>query len=164
MLNSNLVSTPIECGVKLSKHDDEEKVNPTFFKSLVESLRYLTCTRPDILFGVGLVSRYMKAPMMTHLKTAKRILRYLKDTLDDGLLYSLSKDFKLVGYNDSDWAGDMDDGKSTTSFVFYMGDTTFTWTSKKQPIVTLSTCEVEYIVATSGVCHAMWLRSLLKEL
>ena len=58
----------------------------------------------------------------------------------------------------------MDDRKSTTGFVFYMGDTTFTWTSKKQPIVTLSTCEAEYVVATSSVCHAVWLRSLLKEL
>ena len=87
MLNSNLVSTPIECGVKLSKHDDEEKVNPTFSKSLVGSLRNLTCTRPSILFGVGLVSCYMEASTMTHLKTAKRILCYLKDTLDYGLLY-----------------------------------------------------------------------------
>ena len=87
MLNSNLVSTPIECGVKLSKHDDEEKVNPTFSKSLVGSLRNLTCTRPSILFGVGLVSCYMEASTMTHLKTAKRILCYLKGTLDYGLLY-----------------------------------------------------------------------------
>ena len=67
MLNSNPVSTLVECGVKLSMHDDEEKVNPTFFKSLVGSLRYITCTRPGILFGIGLVSRYMEAPMMTHL-------------------------------------------------------------------------------------------------
>ena len=86
MLNSNLVSTPLECGVKLSMHDNEEKVNPTFFKSLVGSLRYLTCTRPYILFIVGLVSRYMEAPTMTQLKTTKRILRYLKGTLDYGLL------------------------------------------------------------------------------
>ena len=96
MLNSNPVSTLVECGVKLSKHDDEEKVNPTFFKSLVGSLRYLTCTRPNILFGVVLVNRYMEAPTMTHLNTAKRILRYLKGTLDYGLLYSPSKDFKLA--------------------------------------------------------------------
>ena len=60
MLNSNSVGTPVECGVKLSKHDNEENVNPTFFKSLVGSLRYLACTRPNILFGVGLVSRYME--------------------------------------------------------------------------------------------------------
>uniref|UniRef100_A0A2N9G770 Integrase catalytic domain-containing protein n=1 Tax=Fagus sylvatica TaxID=28930 RepID=A0A2N9G770_FAGSY len=164
MLDCKPVSTPVECGVKLSRHDEEENVNPTLFKSLVGSLRYLTCTRPDILYGVGLVSRYMEAPTMTHLKTAKRILRYVKGTLDFGLLYSPSKEFKLFGYSDSDWAGDMDDRKSTTGFVFYMGDTTFTWTSKKQPIVTLSTCEAEYVAATSSVCHAVWLRSLLKEL
>ena len=96
------------------------------------------------------------------MKTTKRILR--KGTLDYGLLYSPSKDFKLVRYNDSNWVGDTDDRKSATIFVFYMGDTTFTWTSKKQPIVTLSTCEAKYIAATSSVCHAIWLRSLLKEL
>ena len=143
MLNSNLVSTPVECGVKLSKHDDEEKVNPTFFKSLVGSLKYLTCTRPNILFGIVLVNRYMETPTMTRLKAAKRIVRYLKGTLDYGLLYSPSKDFKLVGYSDSDWARDTNDRKNTTGFVLYMGDTTFTWTSKKQPIVTLSTCGAE---------------------
>jgi hypothetical protein len=69
-----------------------------------------------------------------------------------------------VGYSDSDCAGDIDDRKSTTSFVFYMEDTTFTWSSKKQSIVTLSTCEVEYIATTSCVCNSIWLRRLLKEL
>ena len=118
MLISNPVSTPVECGVKLSKHDDKEKVNLTFFKSLVESLRYLTCTRPNILFGIVQVNRYMEVPTMTHLKTAKRILRYLKGTLDYGLLYSPYKDFKLVGYSDSDWARDTDDRNNTIGFVF----------------------------------------------
>ncbi|KAG6480703.1 hypothetical protein ZIOFF_057288 [Zingiber officinale] len=79
MDNSKSINTPVECGVKLSKHDEEEKVDPTFFKSLVGSLRYLTCTRPDILYAVGLVSRYMEDPTTTHLKIAKRILRYIKD-------------------------------------------------------------------------------------
>ena len=74
-------------------------MNPTLFKSLVGSLRYLTCTRH---YGIGLVSHYMEAPTMTHLKTAKRILRYVKGTLDFGLLYSLSKEFKLFCYSDSD--------------------------------------------------------------
>ena len=50
------ISTPVECGVKLSKHDEGEDIDPTFFKSLVGSLRYLTCTKPDILYTVGLVS------------------------------------------------------------------------------------------------------------
>ncbi|KAG6509927.1 hypothetical protein ZIOFF_027935 [Zingiber officinale] len=127
MDNSKSINTPVECGVKLSKHDKEEKVDPTFFKSLVGSLRYLTCTRPDILYAVGLVSRYMEDPTTTHLKIAKRILRYIKGMIDFGLLYSTSNHFKLEGYSDSDWGGDIDDRKSTTGFVFFMGDTTFTW-------------------------------------
>ncbi|KAG6469249.1 hypothetical protein ZIOFF_073955 [Zingiber officinale] len=102
--------------------------------------------RPDILYAVGLVSRYMEDPTTTHLK---RILRYIKGMIDFGFLYSTSNHFKLEGYSDSDWGGDIDDRKSTTGFVFFMGDTTFTWMSKKQPIVTLSTCEAEYVVATS---------------
>ena len=159
-----MISTLVECRVKLSKHDEGESIDPTFFKSLVGSLRYLTCTRPDILYAVGLVSRYMENPTTTHFKTAKRILRYIKGTIDFGLLYSFSNDYKLVGYSDSDCGGDIDDRKSTSGFVFFMGDTAFTWMSKKQPIVTLSSCEAEYVAATSCVCHAVWLRNLLKEL
>ncbi|KAH9697038.1 hypothetical protein KPL71_023433 [Citrus sinensis] len=158
------ISTPVECRVKLSKHDEGEDIDSTFFKSLVGSLRYLTCTRPDILYVVGLVSRYMENPKTIHFKAANRILRYIKGTINFGLLYSFSNYYKLVGYSDSDWGGDVDDRKSTIGFVFFIGDTTFTWMSKKQPIVTLSTCEAEYVAATSSVCHAIWLRNLLKEL
>ncbi|CAL1356029.1 unnamed protein product [Linum trigynum] len=164
MENCNPVSTPAECGLKLSKDDKGEKVNLTEFRSLVGSLRYLTCTRPDILYAVGLVSRYMEAPAMSHWNAAKRILRYIKGTIDHGLLYTKSEIFKLVGYCDSDWAGDMDDRKRTTGFVFFLGDTAFTWSSKKQAIVTLSTCEAEYVAPTSCACHAIWMRKLLKEL
>ncbi|KAG6409034.1 hypothetical protein SASPL_132064 [Salvia splendens] len=135
-----------------------------YYKSLVGSLRYLTCTMPDILYATGLVSRYMENPTTSHFKAAKRILRYLRGTIDYGLFYSQSNDYKLVGYSDSDWAGDNDDRKSTSGYVFYMGDTAFTWMSKKQPIVTLSTCEAEYVAATFSVCHAIWLMSLLSEL
>ncbi|KAK2446248.1 putative mitochondrial protein [Trifolium repens] len=78
MDDANPVSTPMECGIKLSKHDEGERVDPSLFKSLVGSLRYLTCTRSDILYAVGVVSRYMEHPTTTHLKAAKRILRYIK--------------------------------------------------------------------------------------
>ncbi|XP_052477160.1 uncharacterized mitochondrial protein AtMg00810-like [Gossypium raimondii] len=95
-LDSNPVETPIECEVKLSKFDDGIKKDSTLFKSLVGSLRYLTCTRPDILFVVGVMSRYMEAPTSTHRKIAKRILRYLKGTTGFGLFYSSSHDFQLT--------------------------------------------------------------------
>ncbi|GKD47729.1 retrovirus-related pol polyprotein from transposon TNT 1-94 [Tanacetum coccineum] len=160
----NPVGTLIEHKAKPSKHDRGKVVDSTLFKSLVGSLRYLTCTRPDILFVVGLISRFMEEPTTKHLKIAKRILRYIKGTVDYGMFYSISEDFKLVGYSDSDWAGSKDDGRSTSGFLFFLGNNAFTWSSKKQPIVTLSSCEAEYIAATSCVCHAIWLRSMLKEL
>ncbi|KAM1893121.1 hypothetical protein ACFX14_036209 [Malus domestica] len=106
----------------------------------------------------------MENPTTTHLKTAKRILRYLKGTINFGLFYSSSDNYKLVGYIDSDWVGDFNDRKSITGFVFFMEDTSFTWMSKKQLIVTLFTCEAEYVATTLCVCHAIWLRNLLKEL
>ncbi|XP_068339218.1 uncharacterized mitochondrial protein AtMg00810-like [Pyrus communis] len=153
------ISMPVECRVKLNKHDKGKRVDPTFFKSLVRSLCYLTCTRPDILYAVELVNRYMENPTTTHSKTTKRILRYLKGTINFGLFYSSSSNYKLVGYSDSDSAGDSDDRKNTTGFVFFMGDTAFTWMLKMQSIVTLSTYEAEYVAATACVCHAIWLRN-----
>ncbi|KAA0066315.1 putative mitochondrial protein [Cucumis melo var. makuwa] len=139
MINSKPAKTLIETRTKLSKYEEGDDVDRSYLKSLVGSLRYLTCTRPDILFSVGLVSRFMESPTTTHLKMAKRILHYLKGMLDYGLFYSSSKEFKLEGYCDSDWAEDTNDRKSSSGYVFFIGNTAFTWSSKKQPIVTLST-------------------------
>nr|XP_027186647.1 uncharacterized protein LOC113784610 [Cicer arietinum] len=155
MFDCNLVNTLMESRLKLSKFEDGQKEDTSFFKSLVGSIRYLTCTRPDILYAVGVVSRFMEAPTNTHMKVIKRILRYLKDTLDYGLFYSSSNDFKLFEFCDSDFLGDIDDRKSTSGFIFFMGDCVFLWSSKKQPIVTLSTCESKYIAATSCTYHAI---------
>ncbi|KAK2966616.1 hypothetical protein RJ640_025301 [Escallonia rubra] len=153
--NPIMISIPIEVEKKLSRHVKEGPIDRTLFRSLVGSLRYLTCTRPDILYTVGYISRYMENSITYHFKVAKRILRYLKGTIDLGIFYLASSDMKLVGYNDSDWARDVDDRNSTTGFVFYFGEAAFTWTSKKQSIVTLSTCETEYVATTSNVCHAI---------
>jgi hypothetical protein len=121
----NPVSTPVENGMELRK-SKVGNVDPTYFKSLVGSLRYLTCTRPDILYGVELISKYMETPDQSHLNAAKRILRYIKGTINKGMLYTSSKTFNLVGYSDSDWGRDLDERRSITGFVFFMGDTSFT--------------------------------------
>ncbi|RDY05238.1 putative mitochondrial protein, partial [Mucuna pruriens] len=149
MFDCNPMNTPMEGSLKLSRFDSGEKEDPTLFKSLVGSLRYLTSTRLDIMYAVGVVCRFMEAPTSTHMKAAKRILRYLKGTLDFGLFYSSSNEFKLMGFCDSDFVGDVDDRKSTTGFVFFMSGCAFTWNSKKQAIVTLSTCDAEFVAATS---------------
>ena len=164
MANCNPVSTPMEPGAKLSKFDGGERVDASRYRSLIGSLRYLTCTRPDLSLSVGIVSRFMEEPVHSHWKAVKRILQYIQGTVSLGLFYSKAEDYKLVRYSDSDWCGDIDDQKSTAGYVFFMGDTAFTWLSKKQPIVTLSTCEAEYVAASWCVCHAIWLRNLLSKM
>nr|GEV44793.1 hypothetical protein [Tanacetum cinerariifolium] len=139
----NPIGTSLEHKAKPSKHDRGKAVDSTVFKSLVGSLRYLTCTRPDILFVIGLISCLVEEPTIKHLKISKRILCHIKGTIDYGMFYSTSEDFKLIAYSGSDWAGSKDDGRSTSGVPFFLGKNAFTWSSKKQPIVTLSSCEVQ---------------------
>eukprot|EP00253_Pinus_taeda_P006481 PITA_06481 len=100
-------------------------------KKLVGSLIYLTATRPDISFAVSYISRFMSAPKADHWIAAKRVLRYVRGTSDYGLLYTRSSDPILSGYTDFDWAGSVDDRKSTAGYVFSLGSSAVTWTSKK---------------------------------
>src|ERR1044072_7794287 len=83
----NPASSPVEPNVKLEKNGEEEKVDVTLFKQIVGSLRYLCNSRLDIGFVVGLVSRYMSEPRVTHIKDARRILRYLKGSINCGKLF-----------------------------------------------------------------------------
>lgn len=161
MMSCNSVSTPTEVGLKLIKDDGGKKVNATHYKQIVGSLMYLTATRPDISNAVSLISRYMDTPSEFHLAAAKRILRYLKGTSNFGILYK--KDEKdLLGYTDSDYAGDLNDRKSTSGYVFMLNSGAISWCSKKQPIVTLSSTEAEYVAASLCSCQAIWLRRLME--
>ncbi|XP_026429031.1 uncharacterized protein LOC113324994 [Papaver somniferum] len=92
--------------IEIDKDGSGELVNSTDFKGLVGCLRYLTATRPDLMYAVGLVSRFMESPRQSHLQAAKRILKYVKGTTSMGIFYTVSEDPKLVGFTDSDWAGD----------------------------------------------------------
>ena len=91
----------------------------------------------------------------------KRILRYVNGTKGFGILYTTNDNFKLVGYTDSDWAGSLDDRKSTSGYMFHMGSSAISWASKKQPIVAQSTTEVEYIATNAAACQAIWPRRIL---
>ena len=83
-------------GIKLCQDDKRSNVNPTLYKKLVESLMYLIATRLDIMFGVSLISRFMKSPKVSHWQSGKRILKYIRGTQNYGILYSRSNDFKLI--------------------------------------------------------------------
>jgi len=137
-------------------------VDPTLFKRLVGSLIYLIVTRPDIMYGVILISRFMENPKESHWKEGKRILRYVNGTIDFGIKYSTSKYFRLIGYTNSDYGGNIDDSKSTSGYTFYFGTGMVSWESRKKPIVNLSSIEPEYVAATSATCQAIWMRRMLK--
>ena len=164
MLESNSVRNPMVPGTILSKDDVGAPVDVTKFKQAVGSLMYLTATRPDLMYGVSLISRYMANPKESHWAAAKRIFRYLKGTIDHGLFYQKGKKIDFTAYSDSNYAGDLDDRRSTSGSVFMMGTTAVSWASKKQPVVSLSTTEAEYIAAASCACQCIWLRRILKHL
>ena len=156
--------TPMIINEKLSRNDGAEKVDETIYRKLVGSLIYLTNTRPDLVYAVSVVSRFMSEPSKLHFAAAKRILRYVQGTKSYGVVFQAEKDNKLVGYSDSDWAGSIDDRKSTSGNVFFLGTKPISWSSKKQSTVAMSSAEAEYISASGAACEAVWLRRILKDM
>ncbi|KAE8706377.1 hypothetical protein F3Y22_tig00110393pilonHSYRG00025 [Hibiscus syriacus] len=148
MLKCKSTSTPMEPNVKICSHEGKDLEDATMYRQLVGSLIYLTLTRPDISYAVGVMSRYMQNPKKPHLEAIRRILRYVKSTIDYGLLYKKAEDCKLVSYCDVDYAGDHDTRRSTTGYVFKLGSGTISWCSKRQPMVSLSTTEAKYRAAS----------------
>lgn len=134
------------------------------YQRVVASLIYcMLGTRPDIAFAVSVVSRFSSNPTVAQWDSVVRIFRYLRATLDLELVCTDTIG-PLTGYTDADWAGDHETRRSTSGYIFTIGSAAISWSSKRQPMVALSTCEVEYIGQTQASKEAVWLQSLLAEL
>ncbi|KAG8480457.1 hypothetical protein CXB51_024633 [Gossypium anomalum] len=157
MLKCKSVSTPVALGEKLSSINEHDRVDEKEYRSLVGRLLYLTATRPDIVYAVSLLSRFMHCCNVALFKAAERVLGY-------GVKFERAEELKLVGYSDSDWAGSVDDMKSTSGYFFTLGSGVFSWSSKKQQTVAQSTAKAEYIAAAGVINQAIWLRKLLDDL
>ena len=157
------VGTPIPTSCKLSKEENSPCIDQKLYRSMIGSLLYLTATRPDILYAVCLAARYQADPREAHLQAVKRIFRYLKGTEGHGLFYKRNSSLTLYAYSDADWAGCVDDRKSTSGGAFYLGDNLVSWHSKKQESVSLSTAEAEYIAATSSCTQVLYMVELLRN-
>ncbi|MCO5567226.1 hypothetical protein L7F22_020915 [Adiantum nelumboides] len=120
-------------------------------------------TRPDIAFAVGVVSRYMLDPGKKHWEAVKGILRYLKATKNMCICYG-SQELSVMGYTDSDYAGDLDNRRSTSGYVFTMAGGAISWRSRLQTCVTQSTTEAEYVAASEACKEAIWLGQLVTDL
>ena len=166
MVDAKAVKTPMNSSVKLSKATENSRsVDAERYQSAVGKLLYLsTRTRPDIAFAVCNVAKYTANPTEDHWKAVKHILRYLAGTVNYGLLYIRDSPIECCGYSDADWAGDLDDRKSTSGYVFQVGGACVSWKCRKQACVALSTAESEYMALSSAAQEAIWMRQLLSEL
>jgi hypothetical protein len=121
-------------------------------------------SRPDIAYAVSRAGQVMANPTAEDFQAVKRILRYLQGTKEVGIQYSKGGNIELRGYADSNWAGDKKSRKSTTGYIFLLGGTAISWSSKKQNSVALSSTEAEYMAACAAVQEAIYLRTLLLDL
>ncbi|XP_070020287.1 secreted RxLR effector protein 161-like [Nicotiana tabacum] len=158
------MDTPIARGETLSlemcpkSENEKEDMSRVLYSSVVGSLMYvMICTRSDICYVVGLVSRYQSNPRRDHWKTMKRIFRYLKGTADYSLCYN-GNNLYLRGYTEVDWASDRNDRKSISGYAFLLNGGAISWKSKKQTCTTISTMEAELVACASAVQEGVWLK------
>lgn len=164
MQHSKPVLTPISTTTKLSKHGGKPLADPSQYRQVVGSLQYLSLTRPDIAFAVNKACQFMHCPTEDHWSTIKRILRYLKHTINHGIFISRHSPMGLAAYSDADWAGCIDDRRSTGAFVIYLGNNPISWSSRKQRTVARSSTESEYKSLADAAAELSWVQSLLFEL
>jgi hypothetical protein len=137
------------------------------YENAVGSLMYLmVCTRPDLAYAMGKVSRYMSNPGKVHWEAVKWILRYLKGTKDVGLLFDANSNNakSLLGYVDADYGQDLDGRRSTTGYMFTLGGGCISWRSTLQKCVAQSSTEAEYVAAAEAAKEAIWLNRLVTEM
>ena len=148
-----------------SSDGGEEAMQDVPFREAIGSLLYLSVrTRPDIAVAVSILSRHSSAPRRCHWEAVKRVMRYLKQSSSQGLVYRKSDKIELSIYCDSDWATDPNDRHSRTGVLCLVGESPVSWTSRKQTVPSVSSCEAEYIALFEAGRDAVWIRNLLCEL
>lgn len=162
MEDSKLVGTLMVTGCKLTKEDDSTLVDEKEYRSMIGKLHYVVHSRPDIAHAFGITTRFQKSPRESHLSAVKRILRYLKGTIDYGLWYPYSNNFNLKVFTDVDRASNVHDQKSTTDGSFFLGGRLVSWMSKKQSCISQSTAEAEYVAAFMNCTQTTWMKHVLE--
>ena len=147
--SASSVRTLMSPNVKVTVDLLRKSIDHSLYRSMIGSLLYLTASRPDISYNVGVCARYQANPKESHMTALKRIIKYVKTTAEFGVWYSKDTSDVLARYFDADWAGNADDRKSTSGDCFYVGNNLVSWMSKKHNSISLSTAETEYIAAGS---------------
>jgi hypothetical protein len=163
MLGAKPAASPCSSGSKLSKFDGTQLSDPTEYRQVVGALLYCTLSRFELAFSVNQLCQHMHNPSSTHWSAAKRVLRYLKNSIDHGLLFTKGP-LHLQAFCDSDGAGSPDDRRSTFGFGVFLGPCPVSWNAKKQAVVSRSSTKAEYRALALTTAELFWLRMLFKEL
>lgn len=171
MSDCNPVSSPLDLNQKLSMEsspkcqDEIDRMSRVPYQEAIGSIMYAAqLTRPDICFAVSMLSRFNHNPSMAHWNAVKRVLRYMKGTVDAKLVFDRDGNPGIIGYCDADWANDLDLRRSTTGYMFLFHGAAISWSAKRQQTVALSTTEAEYMSLSSATQEAVWLKTLNDEL
>ena len=158
------ISTPMEENLKLSTDPNQVPANKERYQRLVGRLMYLGHTRPDLAYALSVVSQFMHSPKEEHMNAVIRILRYLKSSPGKGIVFTKGDNLDIKGYTDADWAGSIDDRRSTSGYFTFVGGNLVTWRSKKQDVVARSSAEAEYRGMAKGICELLWIKNLMQDL
>ena len=164
MLDCKPIYTPMDLNVKLVPGQGEPLRDSERYRRLVGRLNYLTITRPDISFPVSVVSQFLQSPCDSHWDVVIRILRYIKGTPGQGVLYENKGHTQVIGYYDADWAGSPADRRSTLGYCVFIRGNLISWKSKKQDVVARSNAEAENRAMALATSELIWLKQLLQEL
>ncbi|GKA03132.1 ribonuclease H-like domain-containing protein [Tanacetum coccineum] len=163
MQHCNPCKTPVDTESKLGS-DGDPVSDPTLYRSLAGALQYLTFTRPDISYAVQQICLYMHDPRDPHFTALKRILRYVRGTIDHGLQLHVLSTTQLTAYTDADWDGCPVTRRSTCGYCVFLGDNLLSWSAKWQVTLSHFSAEAEYRGVANVVAETVWLRNLLLEL
>lgn len=164
MHEAKSVSTPMPSTMKLTATDGTPMEDKSLYRSVVGALLYLVNTSPDISFAVNKLCQFLQNPTTSHWTAAKRVLRYLQGTRSYGILFAPSASVRIDVYSDADWAGCLDDRRSTGGFAIFIGNNLISWSSKKQPTIARSSTEAEFRILADAAVEAIWVQNLLKEI
>ena len=164
MTGAKEVQTPMSVSTKLLLNNGTASCNATKYRSTIGSLQYLSLTRPDIGFAVNRLAQFMHQPTVFHWQQVKRLLQYLKHTIHFGILLRGQLNPILRGFPDADWGGNLDDRKSTTAYIIFLGNNPISWHTRKQKVVARSSTEAEYRALATVASDMAWIQSLLIEL
>ncbi|GJW57411.1 ribonuclease H-like domain-containing protein [Tanacetum coccineum] len=156
MQKCNPYRIPVDTESKLGS-DGDPVSDPTLYRSLAGTLQYLTFTRPDLSYAIQQICLYMHDPRNPHYTALKRILRYVRDTLDYGLQLHVSSTTQLSAYTDADWAGCPVTRRSTSGYCVFLGDNLLSWSAKRQVTLSRSSVEAEYRGVANVVAETAWI-------